>query len=718
MGDKRRNLLFLLLAAAIVVVAGAALYVVWRSQRRNDLATYWGFAVGVVALAVSLIVGAWNWRNKPDSGTAGLPDLDQVADQLAEAVQRQWEVAARERKLLWPEPIPVQWRTPSAAMVGPVTAAVGSKRFEPLPGLQEMSLQHLQVGDIHDLHAVYGGLGSGRLVIAGAPGSGKSGAAVLLVLAALRYREHAPENERAKLPVPVIFTLNGWDPEGEQFQDWLIARLRRTYPLFAGKAGAVKAARLLANDKIAVILDGLDEIPRDFRPATLQAISDQAAFRVVLLTRSAEMVAAATHSLFDGAVALELQDVDPMIAADYLTRVQLDPPPAGWSELINRLRCTPDSPLAHALNSPLVLTLVRDTYRRADNVHELIDFCDVPGTSKIEIEDHLLDRLLPVAYAPHPGEGLSGYDFQVANRTLGYIAMRMKNDCMSDLAWWRIRAWTSNRLYTFTTVLAGGLIGVIVGGLGYGLLGAIIGGLFTATWTILSDRTWMKFRRVLYRDEFQMPALLAASLRWRDLFRAAALSAGIIGGVVSGMIFGLGGWLVSGPSAGLRLGLVFGFTVGLLWWTAGWFAFSMNADRFLSGKSDATPLTPRASWHRVQGFGLVSGLRLGLVAGVVIGLGHRLSGGFVVALLGGLSAGLVGAIVFPQTWRASVAFTQLSIRWHSPIRFMRFLDDARERGVLRTVGPVYQFRHARLQDRLAEQATGSVPADDPSKSSV
>jgi hypothetical protein len=35
---------------------------------------------------------------------------------------------------------------------------------------------------------------------------------------------------------------------------------------------------------------------------------------------------------------------------------------------------------------------------------------------------------------------------------------------------------------------------------------------------------------------------------------------------------------------------------------------------------------------------------------------------------------------------------------------MQFLEDARDRNVLRTVGPVYQFRHARLQDRLADQA--------------
>jgi hypothetical protein len=45
---------------------------------------------------------------------------------------------------------------------------------------------------------------------------------------------------------------------------------------------------------------------------------------------------------------------------------------------------------------------------------------------------------------------------------------------------------------------------------------------------------------------------------------------------------------------------------------------------------------------------------------------------------------------------------------------MRFLNDAHERGVLRAIGPVYQFRHARLQDRLAgvAEAIEEVLADD------
>jgi hypothetical protein len=69
-------------------------------------------------------------------------------------------------------------------------------------------------------------------------------------------------------------------------------------------------------------------------------------------------------------------------------------------------------------------------------------------------------------------------------------------------------------------------------------------------------------------------------------------------------------------------------------------------------------------------------------------------------------------LVYPQSWSSSLAFAQLAVSDRTPVRLMRFLEDARSRSVLRTVGPVYQFRHARLQDRLAarEPATGQSPA--------
>lgn len=160
------------------------------------------------------------------------------------------------------------------------------------------------------------------------------------------------------MPVPVMFTLHGWDPGTQRVQGWLAARLQQTYPLLAGKSGARKAAGLLAAGKVTVILDGLDEIHEQLRPVALRALSQQAHFRLVVLTRSAEM-AAASQGLLEGAAALELQAIDPATAASYLTSAQRHPAPPGWRELTARLHHAPDSALAQALSSPLTLTLAR-----------------------------------------------------------------------------------------------------------------------------------------------------------------------------------------------------------------------------------------------------------------------------------------------------------------------------------------------------------------------
>src|ERR1700733_9984700 len=174
--------------AAIVIAVAAlwVLYAVWRSPQRINLATYGAFAAAVVLMASGWI--AWVWRTGSKEAGRGekTTELDHLADLLADAVGRQWAQAADERGLVVPEPIPVCWGKPVLPLAGPGAAAVASRRFDPLPGLPRAGKEQLAGGQISDLYALYGGLGSGRLVIAGTAGSGKSGAAVLLILAALK----------------------------------------------------------------------------------------------------------------------------------------------------------------------------------------------------------------------------------------------------------------------------------------------------------------------------------------------------------------------------------------------------------------------------------------------------------------------------------------------------------------------------------------------------
>ena len=348
--------------------------------------------------------------------------------------------------------------------------------------------------------------------------------------------------------------------------------MQQTYPVFAAKRGRAKPLALIRGGKIAVVLDGLDEIAEELRPVALRCLSQQAAFRLVILTRSSEMAAAAQESLLAGAVALELQPIDSQTAADYLTRVQLDPPPAGWRDLIDRLRLKEGGPLAQALSSPLALSLVRDTFRSGNDVRELLNLCDTSAedTSREDIEDHLLDRVLPAAYEPVPGEPRPRYELDDAQRALGYLAVQMNRDGTRDLAWWHLSAWaprspraivTGLVVGALTGLLTGAAIGVVAGrragviagivaGHGTGLVIGLVVGIGTG---LMAGPGAAVIARARGRTMSGSPQRVA-SPRWRQLFTLGALAIGLIAGLAV--------WLGLGSSFGTRFGLVAGVAAG------------------------------------------------------------------------------------------------------------------------------------------------------------
>lgn len=679
-------------------------YLLSRSGELTQPDTYWG-----IPLAVVPIVGgglAWEWRNgraRRSSGESRGAVLDNAADQLASAVRKSWEEAAKDRGLTGAAPIAVTWGRPSRAMAGPASAAAGNREFDPLPGLAATEEADLASGKISELHALHGGLGSGRLIIAGQPGSGKSSAAVLLVLAALRHREKVSEAERKLVPVPVLLTVQGWDPGRQKVKEWLAGELRGTYQVFAGTRGTETAAELLDAGRITVILDGLDEIDPGLRPAVLRALNQQATFRLVLLSRTSEMASAADLGVLHGAAAIELNPVDASSAADYLEQFLHDPPPAAWRELTDRIRADPDGPLSLTLGTPLALSLVRDTYRSEDEVRDLLKFCDAQRGGSVDenvgaITEHLLDRVLPAAYADRPGRALP-YDLPTAERALTRIAVQMNQTGTRDLNWWQIPSWAPSAPRRNAATITVGILFGVACGFAFGpvpglLLGLVPGLSYVLVDELLAASTRGSPKRPIVISDIRLKTVLSLG------------NPGIGFGILFGVALGTGFGVVFGLVFGLAAGIVSGFAVGLA------VGFAISLDRTRAADSDNSgSLDPATSWRRNRNYGLVIGLVFGLVFGVAAGLAVVLMFGLVFGIIFGLEVGLMQGLRRSETFPVWLASLQLARKWRTPVRLMDFLDDAYQRNVLRAVGPTYQFRHARLQDRLAGPAAapgGSV----------
>lgn len=116
---------------------------------------------------------------------------------------------------------------------------------------------------------------TGRLVVLGGPGAGKTMLMVGLVLDLL-YSDHRPSGG----PVPVLASLASWDPVSQDLHGWLGATLITGYPDLAeapppGSAGNNRFEALLDAGLILPILDGLDEIPESARLVAIARLNKE-----------------------------------------------------------------------------------------------------------------------------------------------------------------------------------------------------------------------------------------------------------------------------------------------------------------------------------------------------------------------------------------------------------------------------------------------------------
>ncbi|MFE0459835.1 NACHT domain-containing protein [Kitasatospora sp. NPDC058965] len=598
------------------------------------------------------------------------PDRNAPVERLARAVAAQWSAEAKVRGLFGPAPMAITWQTADRRpwLTGGDAAAFAD-RFLDLPAPR-------------------------RLVLLGEPGCGKTSAAVLLVHELLNRR-------RPGQAVPVLLSLGSWDPETEHLSQWLARRLAEEYPVL-GRRALQQAGKLLDANLVLPVLDGLDEIPAGRRTQALaklnQALADQDP--IVLTCRKQEYKKLSTEAL-GRATVIEALPLNRESVRSYLLAPATPERTARWQPVLNHLMVKPGGPLASTLTDPLMLGLTRTVYaaEHGRNPAELVT--DKRLRTQPAIEQHLLDAVVPTAFPTGPSDRNAAHWRRRrwrearAKRHLAFLAQHLGRLQSQELAWWRLeldgrRAENSQALMAVVLplVVTASVLSTLVSGhnLRIGTLLNIVG--FPVVITAFA----------LWKGGGQRRRAVSAPARVIEPLIGVPL-----GAVLAAVTTGLGDHTGLLQPRVLRMVLTVAMVLPPAVLTVLW-------DGRQIGPEAATPAGLLARQRRPP---LVLAL---LVATVLIPgsllldrlLGppyswlphHRYpTGNFTQLLVGSVCWALASS-----RWGAyQVTRLRLACTGCLPFRLMRFLDDAHHRGVLRQEGSTYQFRHARLRERLAEK---------------
>ncbi|MEU4239372.1 hypothetical protein [Actinoplanes sp. NPDC026619] len=572
-----------------------------------------------------------------------------ATEELALRIRRQWTREATERGLLHAEPLHVRWASTSRPVQTTPASIAGA-------GVTKLRLH----GDVVGIAAAFRQLPQRKLVVIGAPEAGKSSLAVLLVNGLL----DAP---LAAEPVPVLLNIAGWDP-AEHLDAWLVRQFAEQHPFLAREI----ARELVEREMVLPVLDGLDEMPATLGKDAIMALDDalggKRPFVLTCRAEEYEALVAATGRPLLGAAVIEIAPVRAAELAAYLPSGQIDGE-RRWRPVIDEIGTHPDGELAQVLDSPLMVYLVRTIHSAPGR--DPAELLRLGG--KAAIERHLLAAYLPTVYgrrppAPTAGSSLRDWRPSDAERWLRFLAGDVVRRNTQSIAWWELPLSPTvpsvNRLVSRVAGMAT-FAGTI-------MMGYPAASLVTAVAVVLAV-SWVLPRRMVLPNRLRL--------------RAPSMYLGIAFGILAEVVLLMLGDVWSDHGRG-AIGSA--FIVGFL--------------RFANIPADPQLVTPaksmRAEWVGLSVIvGVLSSLAIvasvfvaGWPDGLRIGLGATLElGVLTVAVdIAGTAWALFGVMCFVR-----------SLSGELPFRLMTFLDDAHRRGVLRQVGAVYQFRHARLQAYLA-----------------
>jgi NACHT domain-containing protein len=344
-----------------------------------------------------------------------------------------------------------------------------------------------------------------------------------------------------------------------------------------------------------------------------------------------------------------------------------------------------------------------------------------------------------------------------AHHWLSYLAYHFPS---RDLTWWHLRDTLRPRSLTFTKSAIGGvLIGLATGlplaisGVTPGLaLGPALGFIYFVVFGIPNGARDNSRSRFRFTRAVLQAGLISTCLFWLMFaWVPGALTAAFLIGLVFMFATGLSRWLgesteplfanlrVQGrvlllaktiravdTSVGANVIFASGIVGAIIEWVSGgsipagllggagvgmvfWFLFIIAAGMLQWVQSPASEDKVRSPRSTLNGDlktlvlrVLILGLPTALLTWLPLWLaGHEFKLGIEAGIALGLALGLMAGLGQPGDTYLAVKARLWYGRRDIPFRLMSFLEDAHRMGLLHQVGPVYQFRHAALQDRLA-----------------
>ncbi|NEU80970.1 NACHT domain-containing protein [Nostoc sp. UIC 10630] len=537
---------------------------------------------------------------------------------------------------------------------------IGFKPAKPLPDTTTI----LEVFDSQEI--------AGKLLILGAPGSGKTTTQLELAEELTKRAEEQPD-----CPVPVLFNLSSWKDDRQSLTNWLLAELKSKYGV------SIKLGEEWVNNhQLLPLLDGLDELEPQRQELCVHEINQFLAgetrpLYLVVCSRIEEYSNYSTQLQLNGAI--YLQPLTNNQICNYLTSINFT---ELWSTISS------DLDLLELIKTPLLLSITvlasqeisLESWQNLTSTADLIQYL-----LEAYIGRMLTRNINSVAYFQNK--------YPSAEQTriwLVWLAQQMQRESKTEFLIEEMQPYLLNdnhlkkALYISVELVSrlatGFTLGAIVGltdgltnGLFFGIVGCVVSIKINSYINNIEILRWSK-----ERTNHTFPLLFILFLILILIFTPIAI------------VIGATNKLVGVTTVLIILLLFTGLSVG-----------------FYASEVQEKKIPNQGIWKSLR-YAVISGLITGLIGSLILGIGGWLINGLTFGLKIGLGTFFIGGLYLGLTFGGLTCIQHFTLRLilyrngYIPWNYARFLDYCTERLFLQRVGGRYRFIHKLLQDHFAQ----------------